>query len=327
MVLHNPNNWHWVNKDASVWAKDYFSEQLTGIKAAEADGTSVEISKVLEVDGDVDVSQRKGKVITLFDVKIRLEFNGKTAGGQDVSGTITIPEVAHDTEKDEYVFETSIYSDSKDKDSVRELIRNQLTPQLRTALYKFSSDLIEHHGKDIQHAPGSGPGTGSSTPVPKPVSTSSTSKSTTSTSSSSSSSKGVVNTVTLTDTAEFRTTAAELFTTFTDPSRVAAFTRAPPQVFEPKVGGNFILFGGNVSGSFISLDEDKHEIVQKWRLASWPKEHYSTLKLVFDQGYDATTLRYTWEGVPVGQEDVAKRNFGDYYVKSIKTTFGFGAVF
>ena len=45
--------------------------------------------------------------------------------------------------------------------------------------------------------------------------------------------------------------------------------------------------------------------------------------MVFDQGYDTTVLRYTWEGVPIGQEDVAKKNFNEYYVKSIKTTFGY----
>lgn len=53
--------------------------------------------------------------------------------------------------------------------------------------------------------------------------------------------------------------------------------------------------------------------------------HFSKFTLVFDQGYDTTTLRYTWEGVPIGQEDVAKRNFNEYYVKSIKTTFGYAS--
>lgn len=51
--------------------------------------------------------------------------------------------------------------------------------------------------------------------------------------------------------------------------------------------------------------------------------HYSTLTLVFDQGSDSTTLRLTWDGVPVGEEEVTKRNFGEYYVKSIKQTFGY----
>jgi len=75
MVLHNPNNWHWVNKDAFAWAKEYLEEKLTGI-SAEDDGVTAKILKLASMDGDVDVSQRKGKVITLFDVKLELEYEG-----------------------------------------------------------------------------------------------------------------------------------------------------------------------------------------------------------------------------------------------------------
>lgn len=102
MVLHNPNNWHWVNKDTSEWARNYLEQNLVGVSAAEKD-VSAKITKINSMDGDVDVSQRKGKVITLFDVKVQLEYEGKTADDEEVSGTISIPEVAHDTEEDEYV--------------------------------------------------------------------------------------------------------------------------------------------------------------------------------------------------------------------------------
>ena len=76
MVLHNPNNWHWVNKDVSPWAREYLEKELIGVKA-EQDGVSAEVSKILSMDGDVDVSQRKGKVITIFDVNLKLEYTGK----------------------------------------------------------------------------------------------------------------------------------------------------------------------------------------------------------------------------------------------------------
>ena len=75
MVLHNPNNWHWVNKDVKPWAKDYLERELVKISAQENDAF-VKIKKVVSVDGDVDVSQRKGKVITIFDLRLQLEFNG-----------------------------------------------------------------------------------------------------------------------------------------------------------------------------------------------------------------------------------------------------------
>ena len=75
MVLHNPNNWHWVNKDAGPWTQEWFEQNLTTINA-EDDGVSARVTKVVSMDGDVDVNQRKGKVITIFDVKLTLEYEG-----------------------------------------------------------------------------------------------------------------------------------------------------------------------------------------------------------------------------------------------------------
>lgn len=76
MVLHNPNNWHWVNKDVTGWTKEYLEKDLAGIKG-EKDGASAEISKLLSQDGDCEVAQRKGKVITIFDLKLQLEYTGE----------------------------------------------------------------------------------------------------------------------------------------------------------------------------------------------------------------------------------------------------------
>lgn len=75
MVLHNPNNWHWVNKDVSPWARAYLEKTLPQV-SVEQDGVTAKVDKVISMDGDVDVSQRKGKVITLFDVKLKLEYSG-----------------------------------------------------------------------------------------------------------------------------------------------------------------------------------------------------------------------------------------------------------
>jgi len=121
MVLHNPNNWHWVNKDVTTWTKEYLEKDLTGIKAEADGGASAVVSKLLSQEGDCEVAQSKGKVITIFDLKLQLEYTGepfsllepiqhlsdmlpgKTKDGEDVSGTISIPEVAHDTDEDDYV--------------------------------------------------------------------------------------------------------------------------------------------------------------------------------------------------------------------------------
>jgi activator of HSP90 ATPase len=75
MVLHNPGNWHWVSKDTSAWTREYLDKELIGT-SAEDNGVTAQVDKILSMDGDVDVSQRKGKVITLFDVKLQLEYSG-----------------------------------------------------------------------------------------------------------------------------------------------------------------------------------------------------------------------------------------------------------
>lgn len=205
---------------------------------------------------------------------------------------------------------------------MKNLVRSKIVPQLRKQLRTLGPALIAEHGKDIQHAPGEGP------QAPKNTTGSSTAAQTNAKSGSSKSSAShttsSINTTTVNDTEEFRTTASELYTTFTSPDRLAAFTRSPPKLFEGvHVGGKFELFGGNVSGEFVELKEPTL-IVQKWRLAQWVEGHYSRLEITFDQNErdQVTVMRVVWEGVPMGQEEVTRRNWGEYYVRSIKTTFG-----
>ncbi|RDA90986.1 hypothetical protein CP533_3106, partial [Ophiocordyceps camponoti-saundersi (nom. inval.)] len=320
MVLHNPNNWHWVNKDVSQWTRQWLEENLTKLHVRDGD-VEVRISGVQSMDGDVDVSQRKGKVITIFDIKLVLDYTGEAPDADDVTGTVTIPEIAHDTDQDEYVFDVDIISESKEKQPVKQLLRSKMVPLLREEFQKLAPALIEEHGKDIQHAAGSNPSSGFSTPKLHPNVPSAKS-------SEPSTSSGIVNTVTVTDNEEFRTTAEEMYQTFVDPSRLAAFTRSPPKLFEgAKKGGKFELFGGNVSGEYLELDAPR-KLVQSWRLSQWPAGHYSKLQIEFDQNDvdHVTVMRVTWQGVPVGQEEVTKRNWVEYYVKSIKQTFGFGTI-
>lgn len=175
-------------------------------------------------------------------------------------------------------FEITNYADAKDKQAIRDLVRTKITPQLRKAFGAFSGDLMAEHGKDIQHVPSNDPAVTAKKVAAAPSSSNSATKDTKSTQSESVHTKGhVVNTVTLTETYEFNTSAEQLYLTFVEPQRVAAFTRASPREFEPKEGGKFVLFGGNVEGAFKSLEQNK-KIVQSWRLAEWPKGVFGCLR-------------------------------------------------
>ena len=207
---------------------------------------------------------------------------------------------------------------------MKDLVRSKLVPRIRQELVKLAPALITEHGKDLQHAPGVDPSKGftPATVHPQTAKKEAAPKTTTTTTTSA---KVAVNTTTVTASDEMRTTAEELFITFTDPQRIAAFTRGPPRQFEgAHVGGKFSIFDGNVVGEFVKLDKPSL-IVQKWRLAQWAEGHFSTQESHFDQNDvdGVTQLRVTWSGVPVGQEDVTKQNWEMYYVRSLKQTFGY----
>lgn len=128
------------------------------------------------------------------------------------------------------------YADGASKQPVKDLVRKEIVPRLRKELAQLGPAIIAEHGKDLQHVSGSGSSSGAATPAgaPPSVSNPSDGKQAPSTAKAGTSSGKVslVNVTTVTNNEEFQTTAMELYRTFTDPQRIAAFTRSPPTLFE-----------------------------------------------------------------------------------------------
>lgn len=112
-------NWHWKNKNVTSWAKEWFECELTAISVSGEGSENVVISSVTEVDGDVELGQRKSKyvpstlgdlilrpngrfdgaflrLITIYDLKVQLKWTGTASDGTEVEGSLTIPEVSHE---------------------------------------------------------------------------------------------------------------------------------------------------------------------------------------------------------------------------------------
>lgn len=321
MVLHNPNNWHWVDKNCIYWSREYFAEKLVGISTESSDKkTTAKITKLKSLEGDVDVCQRKGKVISLFDLRMELNYEGETVDSNDekvsVTGQVNVPEIAYDTEADEYTFTITINSDSSAKEPVKTLVRKDIVPQLRKILSTFGKDLIDTHGTAIQHAD-------QKSPVPQKLPEQQASTS------SSQDTNTIVgtqsyNTVALNLEPAFHAPAAALYDAFTKPDMVAAWTRSKPDI-DATPGKPYSLFGGNVTGKILEVKPNER-LQMTWRLREWKPDHVATLTLDFVPGPAETKLKVNWTGIPIGQEEVVESNFNSYYVTPIKVTFGFGAV-
>lgn len=220
-------------------------------------------------------------------------------------------------------YEITNYADESSKQPVKDLVRSKITPQLSVALGKLKDALITEHAKDLQHAPGVNP---SRDFTPSPVYPQTVKKeSQPATQTTTTASKGPVSTTTVTASDEMRTTAEELYKTFTDRERIALFTRGVPREFEgAHVGGKFAIFDGNVTGEYVKLNEPT-QIVQKWRLADWAPGHFSTLTINFNQvdEYGVTKMDVEWTGVPTDWVEQTKSQWDEKYVRSLKQTFGY----
>ena len=116
-------------------------------------------------------------------------------------------------------FEVDVYSDDKSKQPVKDLVRSHIVPELRKRLATLGPKIIAEHAKDIQHAPGTNPSSGFTKAKVYSSSHVGASESKPSATTTQSNAGRLVNTTTITDSTEFRTTAAELYQTFTDPDR------------------------------------------------------------------------------------------------------------
>ncbi|SCW04086.1 LAFE_0H05600g1_1 [Lachancea fermentati] len=347
MAVHNPNNWHWVDKNCIDWARKYFKEHLVGVHAGQEGDRYITVSSVSSVEGDCEVNQRKGKVISLFDLKIVMMIKGNV-DDQVFEGSITVPEVAFDSELDDYQFEISIYKETAKLNEAKPVIRSELIPQLKDIFSKFGSDLLLTHGNDIQVPEDqvksqytkanqqnsfakANPSAKESKGTGTTSTTTASSKSESSASPSASGTTGKYNSTTLHLEPTFNVPAIELYQTFVDKQRIMAWSRSQ-LICESsdavlKQGDEFTFFGGNITSKLVECDPGKR-LVFNWRLNEWHKGYFSTIKMDFheSQEYHETKLQVTWSGVPIGEEDKVRGNFEEYYVRSIKITFGFGAV-
>ncbi|KAJ1986985.1 Co-chaperone [Coemansia spiralis] len=325
----NVGNWHWKEKNCFDWAKQYFENTLTGTEVSE-NGYSARVTSVDGVSGDVDLNIRKGKLIAIYDVELKLSWSAtKDADGNKdadtLTGSVTIPEVAHDT--DDYVYDISSTNASADKLHLKDFVRQKLTPEITRKLEAFTDVLKKENGSDMYIAgkddnAGSGAGTPASTD-PRPAKDPKDGKQATSGSSDVSVAKtanATFNTVSINQTVELMCSAEDIFATLTDPQLVSVWTRAPAEI-QPKENTQFKLFGGHIEGKIIKLVPGKL-IEQTWRVATWPAGHFSNAKFEFDQLSSSTRVSLKQTGVPFNEEDATKANWDRYYWNSIKGSFG-----
>lgn len=357
-----------MDKNCLDWAKTYFNDKLSQVTYSD-DTQTINVTGVKALEGDCGVYQRKGKIFSLFDMEMTLTYTSvlkddaekeeetSSSPSKKVTGEISIPEIAYDSDIDNYQFEISTISGptNKAKDDTRDLIRKNVIPQLRKMFAGFADDLLKSQGQEFQqnideakksktdgsnNAASADKKPVAAEPTKAASETSNKPQEAAATKASDSSSHLKVaeyNTEPAKTEVTLHAPASEVYATFLQVPRVAAWSRSPP-VYTPAPSSaddlfpskdtKFALFGGNISGQFLELDPKKLVIKQTWRLSSWKGNHHATLtlKLVENASEGDTIVHVNFEGIPIGDADEVLENFENYYVRPIKITFGFGAV-
>mgnify|MGYP001758476000 FL=1 len=304
-------HYHWKTKGCTPWAKEWFTDNIVG-KSVSVGSQAVKVDKLTGFDGDVELGNRKGKLITIYECDMTFTWSGETEDGKTVSGTIKFPEVSHENEDndEDYRFETELNSESSDDArALYEAVRSRLVPQVVEQFHRFPRELIDAHAKDLGHE-GKGPApVERDAPVavaaaPAPAARSAPQKVSTSTAS-------------VHVSANLAVSQADLWDLLTNPLRIPMWSRAPAQ-FSSNKGANFSLFGGNISGSIVEVSQP-NKLVQSWRVPQWPANHYGTLTTELTQGDDSTKLQLTLTGVPTSEEENAHSGLENYYIRGLKS--------
>lgn len=320
-------HYHWKTKGCTPWAKEWFTSHLVGQKvplSKDADAC-VKVDKLTGFEGDVELGNRKGKLITIYECAITLAWSGETEDGTSANGTIKFPEVSHENEDNDeaYLFETELLSESSSAAlSMYEVVRKKLVPALEEVFHGFRKDLIESHAKDLGHddegqnaaKTSAQAAPSAAAPTPSVVGASRSDK----TSGSVSTSAAEVRVA-----SHLAISQADLWDLLTNPLRIPMWSKAPAQ-FSPNVGANFSLFGGNISGSIVQVTAPTR-LTQTWRIPQWPAGHHGTLTTELTQGDDSTKLELVLSGVPLGEEDHAQTGLETYYIRGLKS-IGLGTI-
>lgn len=322
-------------KNATDWSKNKIRSLITNLEVDEPGLGKCVIHEVESIEGEAFVNNRKAKLIFFYEWNIKAKWKGNLNGepaDKEVEGEIEIPNLSEENGSEEVEVQVTVKKGSGTVigDALKELLRNKGTTLLQNQLAKYISELRDDFAKDLILPTKDSKANQSNSSInvnvkhvgKSQVKSNVTGNVNNTTSDCIEKDPGdSLKTLKLTDSMKCR--ADELFNVLTMPELVSAFSRSQA-ISEAKEGGSFSMFGGNITGTFISL-QVPNSIKQKWRFTNWPKDHYSDVSITLEQKSEDTSITVNQTGIPSNDYERTENGWKNYYFESIKRTFGFGA--
>ncbi|KAJ8877876.1 hypothetical protein PR048_022335 [Dryococelus australis] len=317
----NVNNWHWTEKNACAWSIEKLKELLTDLRI-ESDLAKCKVTLVDKCDGEAVVNNRKGKLIFFYEWDLQLKWKGRITNGDGtvIEGTAHVPNLSEENNISDLDVAISVSDSSSTADILKDFMRITGKETIQAQLGKYISALKEEFSQGMILPRKWEDGKEVKSGIAK---SEFNNQQALMNCSKNDVKSQILRTSMLNLRQIFQCTAEEFYKALTIPEMVHVFTCGPVKM-DVKAGGIFEMFGGNIHGTFVELVPNK-KIVQRWRLKSWPEEHFSTVTFTIKQKEDHTEVSIVQSGIPQSELDVTRENWDRYYWESIKRKFGFGS--
>lgn len=326
----NVNNWHWKESDSTNWSKDKLNELLLQYEMIEGNLKS-KIIEFEKLEGESTVNNRKGKLIYFYEWNLVLKWQGSILNdttNPQIEGKITIPNLSEENDIDEIDITVTVNESNEKSELLKQFMYITGRNKIREQINKYILCLRNDYAKNLIL-----PKKNEQTKLPQATVESQVktkSKTIINDSTPSINNNNTKSTVglkvdvkTIYFNEKFHCKANELWDCFSKKELLSAFTRGDVKLDFVK-GGEFVLFGGNISGRFTEIIPDT-KICQTWRYKQWPAGHFSNVEMEFEQKEDHTLLKIKQSLVPSNESDTTTTNWQRYYFNSLRSTFGFGS--
>lgn len=309
----NVANWHWAEKNLSNTMKARVTEMLQGLQLVDG-AVVITFTEIEKVEGDMTAMNRKGKTKYVYDFNIKLKWKGEYApeGGDRVEATGSLELIDVIVDDNDYQHKLVVDNEDRSKLPIKDCLKksvNKKVQQIFDALIAECQETIQIQQPTDQVQviqPDAPVKLVQGSPVSLSTSTSAKTIEPVKRTNSSLETKSIKQVIT------FEVPPQPLYEILTDERKISAFTQSPCKFSTISPGGEFHMFGGNVLGTQILLDPSK-KIEQNWRFSSWPENHFSIVKLDFEDLGSQCKLTLTQTGVPAHDFDRTKSGWEEYF--------------
>jgi len=325
------NQWHWAETDAVAWCEAWLRARAEGLEAKKG-ACAVRVTALESCTGEAYINRRKGKVIPGYELKVALTWEASEPAG--VRGSVLYPYVADENAGDKHESRVTLAEGCEGDpraDEAKRHVAAELVPQLHKLLGAFEEEMAKGGPTAGGAAPpegaGNGAGKGSGTPhhseakagAPKPAA-------------APPKKEDPKAGKTLRMEERYFCRPGDIYEAYLDEGRVRHFTQSDCRISREAPGGEFMLFGGRVTGTNVELKEGQL-IVQKWRFADWEDGVFSTVTIAISEPERGSTLvTLTQTGIPLadrfGNEtvfDTTENGWKNLIWNRIRQCFGYGA--